>query len=568
MSTVQLNHQRPQVLDPLSASLHLRGDHDVPGLLEQMVCEPVFVPLSPSQPVSLVVDGQDVDVQDLSRVVMSAIDEVLDTGAQDVCNQVMQQALTSWDSDSRVPTDELMVVQAAAHHRLPSPRRAVYSARTDVIPAAKEILATGQDDGNLLVALGYAYHPRTLGFWFRDEAAFSEFTQWLTTTSQNFVSRMDPDQAKMLNELCRLSLKDLTESLVLRKDDNDSLEEYSFARVLVWALTTWCSKQRQAVSSGTVKDLLVGPLAFSLSETLLPRTVVLVNVERHARASVRRVDREWRIITETLTNPVKMVTPGRLSKLTALERARAGISNQAANAVSNATHGRTRSGKVVFRRRRVTTRDISRAVIKVVSRMGRVNRSMNAIRQVSTSYARANRRHPDDPNRPGRSVSTRYAPDIHIYLDCSGSISQDNYQMTVRSLIALAKRLDVNLYLTSFSHYMSTPFRLDVKGRTVAQVWRQFSMIPKVDGGTDYKQIYDVINQRPARSRQLSLVITDFGWYPGSYTLTHPRNLYYVPISVSDGYEVDMLRRMAKSFVHGMTGYEPTIGSRLLGMTV
>lgn len=309
MSTVQLNHQRPQVLDPLSASLHLRGDHDVPGLLEQMVCEPVFVPLSPSQPVSLVVDGQDVDVQDLSQVVMSAIDEVLDLGAQDVCNQVMQQALTSWDSDSRVPTDELMVVQAAAHHRLPSPRRAVYSARTDVIPAAKEILATGQDDGNLLVALGYAYHPRTLGFWFRDEAAFSEFTQWLTTTSQNFVSRMDPDQAKMLNELCRLSLKDLTESLVLRKDDNDSLEEYSFARVLVWALTTWCSNQRQAVSSGNAKDLLAGPLAFSLSETLLPRTVVLVNVERHARASVRRVDREWRIITGALTNPVKMVTP-------------------------------------------------------------------------------------------------------------------------------------------------------------------------------------------------------------------------------------------------------------------
>lgn len=108
--------------------------------------------------------------------------------------------------------------------------------------------------------------------------------------------------------------------------------------------------------------------------------------------------------------------------------------------------------------------------------------------------------------KPGKVISRKYIPDIHIYLDTSGSISTENYEDTIKMLITFAKKMGVDLYFTSFSHIMSTPVRLRIKDRSVAQVWKQFAAVPKVSGGTDYQQIYTFINEHPVL--KLSSMVT------------------------------------------------------------
>ena len=90
--------------------------------------------------------------------------------------------------------------------------------------------------------------------------------------------------------------------------------------------------------------------------------------------------------------------------------------------------------------------------------------------------------------------------------------------------------------------------------------------MPKVSGGTDYEQIYKLINENPPFKRRLNLVITDFEWGPGSYHLEVPENLYYVPISVPDNW-YGSLRNSAERFTRSMKTIDPTTGSRILGMT-
>ena len=330
----------------------------------------------------------------------------------------------------------------------------------------------------------------------------------------------------------------------------------------MWALMTWT--HNNAPQAGAPQTC--GVLPFSIAEMALPRTLVLVNVEAHARASMRKIINEWELINKSLHTPVKLVTPGQLSKLTALARAQQKASAQAANSLSNAHQQKGRSGRVVFHKRPTRPVDIYKSVMRVLTRMSKVNQSLNSIRNVTTSFVRANRRQPNDPNKPGKVISRKYLPDIHIYLDTSGSISTENYEDTIKMLITFAKKMGVDLYFTSFSHIMSTPVRLRIKDRSVNQVWKQFAAVPKVSGGTDYEQIYTFINEHPVLKRRLNLVITDFEWWPGSYHIDVPENLYYVPISVPSGY-YSSLRNSAMSFVRSMEKIDPSTGSRILGMT-
>src|SRR5699024_5060216 len=95
--------------------------------------------------------------------------------------------------------------------------------------------------------------------------------------------------------------------------------------------------------------------------------------------------------------------------------------------------------------------DLTKDITKVLKRMGKVSRSQNIFRMTKTSYAKANRRDPDDYNRHGRITSVVYMPDIHLYIDASGSISEENWRDTVVMMIHIARKLEVNLYISFFT---------------------------------------------------------------------------------------------------------------------
>lgn len=566
MASINLVGQKPNCINPYAYIAPFTGDCDPLATLDTAITQTIFEPLTPGGNVNLTIDGHNLDSDGVNDLLLRAVGEVLDANAQATMGAIFEQSLARWIPSASSPVDEAFITQAAARCKLPDPSKALYTTQSDVMPTAKDVLAGNAGTDLLLVSLGWTFHPHTVGFWFRTDAEFDSFKMWLRGELTKISSNITPADNQMFQQFDKINLNGLTESLILRANDSQALDEYAFARILMWALSTWTHMQQMNQTGQTNTPETCGILPFSIAELALPRTLVLVNVEAHARASMRKINAEWDIIMKSLHNPIKLVTPGQLSKLTALARAQQKASAQAANSLTNAQHQHGRSGRVVFRKRPTRPIDIYKSVMRILTRMSKVNQSLNAIRNVGTSFVRANRRQPNDPNKPGKVVSRKYMPDIHIYLDTSGSISEENYEDTIKMLITFAQKMGVDLYFTSFSHVMATPVRLRIKNRSLIQVWKQFAAVPKVSGGTDYEQIYKLINENPPFKRRLNLVITDFEWWPGSYHIDVPENLYYVPISVPDNW-YESLRQSAIDFTHHMKTIDPTTGSRILGMT-
>lgn len=197
----------------------------------------------------------------------------------------------------------------------------------------------------------------------------------------------------------------------------------------------------------------------------------------------------------------------------------------------------------------------------MLNKMAFVNRSMNTFRSVKHSYAKPNRRDPDDFNKQGKIVNTRFLPDIHVYVDTSGSISEEDYEDAIKALIKMAKTLNIGLYFNSFSTVLSQTTRLHLQDRSQKEIYREVQRLPKVTGGTDYEQIWHFINRSKKRRRELSLIITDFEWSAPRRFIPHPKNLYYMPCTTMNW---STIQRNAKYFAESTTHNDPNIRKHIL----
>ncbi|MFB7917057.1 hypothetical protein [Streptomyces sp. NPDC056061] len=560
--TITVTNQKPAVLDALH-TIPCTGDYDPMPALQQTLIDPLLEPLNPNAPATLT-DGSGHDLTgDIPDLIRRCLGSTMDTGAEKTVKELLGQALVHFNPNTTLPVGELFAAQAGSKHNLPAPSpNVLYHASNAVIPAAKELLAGVGEPSQFFVALAYAYHPNTLGFWFQSSAAFDGFKTWLSQQTQTMAPALAPESVRLLNDFTNLSLKGLTESLLLRKDDADGNDEFSFARLLIHMLMSYAGQQAgQAAANGTAVD--AGILPFTVGELFCPRSVVLVNAEAHARAAAPKVTGEWNLINQSLASPVKVISNASLSRLTSLPRAAA----KAAAMVGSKLSGQpgARSAQVKFRKQPPSKLDLFKDITRVLHRMGRVNRSQNIFRTTRTTFLKANRRNPDDFNKPGRINSVQYMPDLHVYIDTSGSISEENYQEAVLMLIRIAKKLNVNLYFNSFSHLLSQETLLKVENKSMRQIWKEFRRVPKVAGGTEFKLVWDYINASPARRRQMSLMITDFEWPVPSTREEHPPNLYYAPCSAMDWQHVI---QSAEEYANAMQHIDPSIRQKLLGMVV
>ncbi|MFF2053838.1 hypothetical protein ACFVU2_19695 [Leifsonia sp. NPDC058194] len=559
--SLTLSGQKPAIINPVH-TLPINGVYDPVPAIRKAIVKPLFKPLAKSGTVSVTTPkGHSLSKSEVTDLLLSAVGPTVNGQAEQEMKSLLQQGLVHYDQNNPLLVNELFVVQAAHAYRLPHPGpKTIYTAAHDVIPSAKNLLAgNAKDDGEFFASVAYTYSPEALGFWFQSASDFDAFKAWLTQQTATLAAVLPGDTTNLLNKFSQTDLNGLAEGYVLRKDDTDANEEYSFARVIVHMLMQY--QQQNAKVWGNAPQM--GTMPFVVSELFLPRTIILVNVEAHARSTPKKVDNEWKLINISLKSPIKVISNKALSKLTALPRAMAKAAARAANAQSNKTAQSGRSAKIAFKKQAPTKVDIEKGLLRVLKRMKEVNRSQNVLKMTKTSFAKANRRDPMDYNRPGKITSTHYRPDLHIYIDTSGSISEVNYQQAVLMLIKLAKRMNVDLYVNSFSHIMSQENLLRTKDKSVGQIWQEFRRIPKVTGGTDYKQIWDYINAKEARKRRLSLVVTDFEWAPSTQREQHPANLYYAPCSSMDW---DRIVRWAERFTKSMRHIEPAIAQKLIGL--
>jgi hypothetical protein len=564
--TITVTNQKPAVLDALH-TISCTGDYDPMPAIQKVLIDPLLEPLNPSAPASIV-DGSGKDITgDVQDLIMRCLGDAMDPSAEKTAKELLGQTMVNYNQGTPLPVGEMFAVQAGQQNKWPAPSaRVLYTAQNDVIPAAKGLLAGSADESSFFASVAYAYHPNTLGFWFQSSAAFDGFKIWLSQQVQTMAgaSVMPPDTLRLLNDFANLSLKGLTESLLLRKDDSEGNEEFSFARLVIRMLMTYVEQQRKQASAGQPPAAVeTGVMPFTLGELFCPRSLVLVNVEAHARATSTKVTSEWNLINQSLASPVKVVSNAALSKLTSLPRAAAKAA--AMGAKQQPGQPGSRSAQVKFRKQPPSKLDLFKDITRVLRRMGKVNKSQNIYRTTKTTFLKANRRNPDDFNKPGRITSVQYMPDLHIYIDTSGSISEENYQEAVLMLIKIAKKLNVNLYFNSFSHMLSQETLLKVENKSTRQIWNEFRKVPKVTGGTEFKQIWDYINASPKRKRQLSLMITDFEWPPPSRREEHPPNLYYAPCSAMDW---KYMVRSAEDYANAMQHIDPSIRQKLLGMVI
>lgn len=562
-----ITDQKPATLSPLHTQ-PISGAYDPIAAIRATLVDPLFVPLSGRTVAILDDNGTSQDQDSVLQWFRRTMTDTVDPEAEGGVKSLLSQGLMTYDGQTTLLSNEMFTIQSGAKCKLPCPGpRVLYSAGSDVIPAAKALLANPDEtnESGFLASLAFTYSPETLGFWFHTESAYEDFRTWVDQQVTALSSILPTDTLDLMRKFQQLTLKGLTESLILRKDDNDQIQEYSFARTLVHLLMKYSQIQKQAPAATPPATMEAGVLPFVATELFLPRTVVLVNVEAHARTSARKIETEWKMINIALSQPVKVVNLKNLSKLTALPRAMAKAASQAANAKSNQLAKSGRSAKVTFRRQSPSTVDILTGLTRVLRRMKEVNRSQNVFKKVRTSFIKANRRDPSDYNKPGKMVSIHYLPDLHVYVDTSGSISEHNYQQSMLMLIKMAKKLNVDLYFNSFSHVMSQEILLRTKDKSIAQIWKEFQRIPKVAGGTDYEQIWRYINNSPKRRERLSLVISDFEWRARNHRVEHPKNLYYAPCGNMDW---NTLVHYAKSFTKSAEHLEPAIAQRLIGMVL
>ena len=550
-----ITNQKPVVLTP-GYTDNINKDFDAVDIIKQFLVKPLFTPLIANTAVKMTgPNGTTLTEDDIAALFMRCCGEVIDVDAEQDAKDLLGQSLIHFNKATKLAVTELFAVQSGTAAKLPEPDSYVYyTPAADVIPNCRQFIAGTCSFDTFFASLAYYARPETLGFYFVNEFAFDQFIQWFNNQMTMLGTVLTPDVNRMCADFGQLTLKGLTESLILRNNDGDGLDPLSFPRLIVNLLMQYTSVAGPAE---------FGILPFNVGELVCPRTVVFVNVEKHARATAHQVADEWKLIRDSIAvnHKVQMISNKKLQRLTATQRNLKRIAGQAANAAMNQGAQAALSGYVKFSKNRPHNIDIAHRIKKIMDNMAYVNTSMNTYKETKPSFAKPNRRNPDDFNKQGKITSTRYKPDIHLYIDTSGSISEEDYENAVKACISMAKRLNVNMYFNSFSHIMSQTTRLHLSGKSTKQIYAEFQTVKKVTGGTDYEQIWNFINASKKRTRELSIIISDFEWTARTGMVHHPKNLYYIPCSTIAW---DEIIREAERFCQSAVHCEPNIRKHLL----
>ena len=319
---------------------------------------------------------------------------------------------------------------------------------------------------------------------------------------------------------------------------------------------------RAAIDFSRINDDC-GIIAPYIDELIAPRNIVFLDIERISKTLADDLTRLFSKVRKEISPKNKPLSLKKISELsTAIEGKRVS-GNQQPMQPMNGSQGIAKRRNFRFRKIAMTKTDLSNVITAIVKKETNVAASENFSKDIKKSFLKPNRRQPEDYNAQGKKISMTYKPDIHIYLDTSGSISDDNYREAVLTLITLAKKLDVNMYFNSFSSEISQSAKLQIRGKSIKGIYREIQSIPKVTGGTDFSKVWDYIMSSSKRKKEISLLITDFEYTPPCMWVDYPTKLYYIPISIST-YYWNYMKNTAEAFCKNMYHIDKNIRRHIL----
>ena len=542
---MHITNNKPCMIEPYYMPT-INGLHDMREMMKQTF-SPIFQPLISNQSVTITNAGSVLTEDDVITKFMECCQEFVNGPVENEMRTFLKDALMNYD-DNNLLVQQLFVNQSTVTAGLPfvSPM-VIYTAATDVIPISRQFISGQCDYHTYFATMANYIQDDLLGFYFVNEIAFEEFKKWALNEITTLNLPVSTNQK--FSNFQKISLNNLTEAIRLRTSDSSGNEEYSFPRVLMYLMMKY---------KNIVSDTEYGVLPFCLGELFNPRNIVFINIEKHAKATASHIKKEWDEIKQALRLKVEIISSNQIQKLTSTIKQ---LNCLKGFNVMAGSKGVERVAKVKFGKSSPTQYDLTKRISRIMKKMITTNKTMNTFRKTCLTYNKCNRREPDDYNKPGKATSISYKPDIHLYVDTSGSISEKDYEDALKICINMAKRLNVNLYFNSFSHVISTCTKIHVRGRSITEIWAAFQKIDKVSGGTNFENVWEYINQSHTRKKELSIMITDFAAQIRNRSIECPKNLYYAPCSNQNWKE---LTRYAKEFCTSATHSDPTIRKRIL----
>lgn len=540
----------------------LKGEWDPREAVLHLVAQPLFTPLTPTTQPAISYDGVDATPEEVADLICKSIGPNYDPEVEEATQELFAKTLINYVTSLNTRAEEVFACQASAESNLEpyqnTGRVVIYDCYGDVIPAAKALLADEIGaDKRFFTCLAWTFHPQILGFWMKSEQTFEDFKLYCMMRAQDPALPLTSDAKIALQSLKTQKLDECIASFLLRGDDDTDPgnDEGSFARFIVACAQEFADKFPDAA----------GIMPFALSELVQPSAIAFVNVDAHAHSLPQTIKAAWNDVIKAMANRPTVVPLADIANLTALEAAQRKAQQKAERAASKAaSEAQAQRQHMRFRKTQPKAPDLAKMVGAIMKRMGQVMRSENAYKDVRKTIMRPNRRDPDDLSKQGKILSTKYKPDIHIYLDTSGSISEENYQSAVFACIRIATKMNVNLYINSFSDTISQCAHVETRNRTAKDVYNKIERIPKVTGGTNFRLVWDYILASKKRQKEFSLMITDFEWWVPNGYVEHPKNLYYYPISCSSAYGWQSLVHEAKDFAEAMYHIDPKIRRKML----
>lgn len=576
-----VQNQAPKDLDPLSITPQLTTDPNDPDTeynIAVALTEPIekawFTPMQAGQDVSVTrhngIHTDTLGVEDVASMICDVTNPDEDsntTGAGENADvaQLTEALSVHALSAHKLPAEQLFVSQALGRCRLPAPGPLVtYTTSQDIIPTAKT-LCSDQSVSNwdmFFTAIAGTFNPHIYGVGMLGKSQFDDFKQHLANIVQVLGNNITSDTHVKLQQFQRIDLDGLTEAQLLRNNCFDYTDDYSYARVLIYAVHSWVQTQQANGSANTPATTLGTIMPFALSQVVMPEAIVFVNVDAHAHTSARVIDTEWKNIVDSINMTQPPISLRNINSLTTTTVQMKKVTAAAVRAKRRMKDPATKREIPPLVKAQPKVVDIAKSVDKLITRMGQVAKSHNTFKAKTKTRSKPSRRRPSNLDARGTSTKKTFYPDIHFYADCSGSMSVDNFEGIAKTIAMVASKRKVNIYFTSFSHILSQDVLIPAAGKSPSEIMQIIRNIPKVGGGTNFEIIWDHINESPERSKRCNIIATDFEFYPYKGA-KHSKNTFYAPCDMGNW---DMVKKSIQDFTRNMMSIDPSIPGRILGV--
>lgn len=552
---MKIVNKNPFELSPIF-NYNYKNEFDPYDLLDKIFLNELYKSDTNNKVEILDNDNNIIQRSEITDTFANCLDQNIEKESEIFMNELFKESLVYKNNTTNL-IDNIFVDQAAIKNKMPIPNEnIIYTYATDIIPTAKVYLNNEVNFETLFASFDFVNKLNILAFAFDNEDDFNLYKKYIKEKSSKI--NLSDDVKKLFRQFDKIKLENLTETIILREKIEDNNEPYSFPRVLTSLSINYCKKE--------LKNDKNHIMPFSLRELLIPKTITFINIESHKNATVSDISKDWHDIEKGLSQNLKIIDTKKINKLEPENKLTKNIKDLIKNLKkkeeNNLNANLERKDYKIYATKSKTPHEYINIISNIMKKQANVNRSLNSYKESKNSFKRANRRDPDDFNKQGKVTSTVYRPDIHLYIDTSGSIDEKNYSESVKLAIMIAKKLNVELYFNSFSHYISNSTKLPIKNKSTKQVYNIFSKIPKVSGGTDFNNVWQYINKSKKRKREISLMITDFGYYvPNNKNISIPNNLYYMPCSYMN---FENIKSMAEIFYEGASFVKKDIRKNML----